>query len=112
MQPCRGELSGFDFKSIESDLRDVLLPSAQLIAIAAIEFSFRGDTSVSGAASRLGQLIPQVELPVAVLDQIWTEVDTEDRLTRVLAQLEDCVAFISSSGGTGVQLGGDTKLSF
>lgn len=102
---------GFNFKAIESDLRDALLPSAQPFAVAAIEFSFRGESAVSGAASRLGQLITQVDLSAAVLDQIWTEIDTEDRLTRVLTQLEDCVAFIASSAGTGVQLSGDTKLS-
>lgn len=111
MEPCRGELVGFDFKSIEADLRDALLPSAQPLAIAVIEFSFQGETTVSGAASRLSQLIPQIDLPAPVLDQIWEEVDTEDRLSRVLMQLDDCVAFIASSSGTGVQLSGDTKLS-
>lgn len=101
---------GFDLKSIESDLRDCLLPSAQPFAVAVIEFTFKGELSRTGAMSILGQKIPQVELPPSILDQIWNEVDTVHRLALLTTQLEDSVAFISSSTGR-TQINGDTKLN-
>jgi hypothetical protein len=107
---CKGELLGFDFASIESDLRDSLLPSAQPFAIAVIEYSFKGELTVTGALSMLGQKIKQEELLPSVLDQLWIEIDTEHRLSLLMTQLEDCVSFISSASGRS-QINGDTKLS-
>ncbi|CAK9251647.1 unnamed protein product [Sphagnum jensenii] len=110
LEVCYGDLQGFDLPSIESDLRDSLLPSAQPFAVAVIEFSYKGELSVTGALSMLGQKIKQEDLVPSLLDQIWREVDTEDRLTMLTSQLEDCVAFISTAGSKS-QISGDTKLT-
>ena len=91
-----GELLGFDFERIESDLRDALMPSLQPIAIAIGEFSFsvsfssnysiiyfyscvsdsstlfvsQGELKETGGLKLVSEKIKQEDLPSSVLDQV------------------------------------------
>jgi hypothetical protein len=38
-----------------------------------------------------------------VLDVIWAEIDTQDHLTMLFAQVEDCIRFLVTIGGTAVK---------
>ena len=59
-----------------------------------MEYIFKGEATITGALSLLGQKLPQEELTSALLDQIWEEIDTEYRLVRLTQQIEDCIVFL------------------
>lgn len=107
----RGELLGFDLQSIELDLRESLLPTAQPLAVAVIEYSFKDEISTTGAMTKFENRIKQEELSKSTVDQIWTEIDTEQRLILMSSLLQDSVTFVSStndkSGMPGIN--GDVK---
>ena len=47
--------------------------------------------------------VRQENLPKSVLEMIWKEIDTQDRLDRVMMIIENCVVSIVSVGGKTVQ---------
>jgi len=45
------------------------------------------------------------------IDQIWGQIDTQQRLLLILNQIDDCIAFITTAGGSNWQSDGDTMLA-
>mmetsp|Transcript_5312 Transcript_5312/g.5426 ORF Transcript_5312/g.5426 Transcript_5312/m.5426 type:complete len:591 (-) Transcript_5312:37-1809(-) len=108
-----GRIEGFQFHKINHDLREVLLATCSPLALHIFQFQYSGEIRKSGGLRGLGSKTKQIPLSVSILNEIWKELDTQHRLTRLLSLLEGCIAFIVSSGGTGTnfQLNeGDTLL--
>jgi hypothetical protein len=110
MRPGHGRVSDFDFGRINSDLREILLATCAPLALHIFQFQYTGEIRKSGGLRGLGSKTKQVPLSGAVLEevrdlriqiphlhQIWREIDTQNRLARLLALLEGCIAFIVSS---------------
>lgn len=83
------------------------------IGVVNIEWSvcLQGELQARGGITTVSDKIKQEELPSSILDQIMTEVDTDDRYTRLMTQLEDCVAFLTFFLSSTSRMNGDTKLS-
>lgn len=73
------------------------------------EYQFKGELAAVSGMMRLTSRIKQKKLAPTVLDQIWSEVDIEHRLVMLTAQLEDCISFLTSAGGS-ASLDGEMKL--
>jgi hypothetical protein len=68
-----GDIMSYDFESIEACLRDALMPSAHLIALAVREFAFKGEQfkiSRASAMTELKKKVKQEHLPSDILDQV------------------------------------------
>lgn len=74
----QGELLGYDYVSIESDLRDLLLPSAQPFGLAHRDFAFKGEIRERAAESTmiamLSNRVRQIKLPDTVFEQVGVTV--------------------------------------
>lgn len=106
-----GDLTGFDYTSIERDLMDTLVPHLCPFEVTVREYQFKGEMGTNNSMFRLSNRIKQKQLPSTTLDQIWVEVDIDHRRSILTSQLEDCVTFLAnSSAASGAELDGETKL--
>jgi len=96
LEYCSGDRLDYDFKKIEEALARSLLDGKIPVKFQVRHFQFRGDVKASGHLSDLHMSIPQRPLPPSVLENIWQEVDTRDRLLNLLRQVEMCISFLGS----------------
>lgn len=97
-----GSLEGFDYARIEQNLYRNLLGTAELINIHVTQFQYAGELLNTGVLRMLQERVHQEPLSVSLLDRIQHEIDTKVRLVRLLSRVEECVAFVVSTGNTGV----------
>ena len=92
-------------------MRDSLLPSAQPLAVAVIEYTFKDEVTITGAMSKFEVKIKQEELAPSIIDQLWTEIDTQQRLTLLTGLIQDVITFISTTNSNAglTSLHGDVK---
>lgn len=96
----QGRLSGFDFARIEAELKKSLLGSAGPIAVHTRQFQYAGELKRTGGLRFLGSRLRQAALSSSMLDQVWAEIDTKNRLVRLMTQLEECISFLLSTGSS------------
>jgi len=106
----KGRISDFDYQRINEDLREQLLATCAPLALHVFQFQYAGEIRKSGGLRGLATRMKQTPLSVATLDEIWKELDTQNRLTRLLALLEGCITFLVASGGSAQQYEGDVLL--
>lgn len=97
-----GSLDGFDYSRIEQSLSRSLLGTAELINVHVTQFQYAGELQNTGVLRMLQERVLQEPLSLSLLERIQREVDTKVRLVRLLTQVEECVAFVVSTGNTGV----------
>ena len=89
-----GDICGYDYASIEAELRVHLLSTMQPLLLATPQYRFRDEVEEAGGLSLLADKIVQEELPEAVIDQLLDEVDLHDRYTQLMRMLDACVSFL------------------
>ncbi|CAE7238243.1 RNF213 [Symbiodinium microadriaticum] len=102
-EPGLGNIQGFDMGRIEFELRETLLAQCSPLALHVLQFQFAGEIRKSGGLRGLAAKTRQEPLPSTIINQIWDEVDTQARLIRLLAVLEECITFVVLAGGATVQ---------
>ena len=102
----------FDFKQIEDAIANGLLASKLLINLCIRHYQYKGDVKRMGHLEGLSSKIQQDTIPPSLREQILSEIDTQERLMRLMQQLEVCIGFIVSVGSDSVHnLSGNTPLS-
>jgi hypothetical protein len=101
LAPGQGASLEYNLRRLQEALSAQLLgQGASPLAISIRHFHYHGEAHAVGLLGALAASIPQAALPVSVLDQIWSEVSTKHRLTRLLALLETVVRFVGSVGSS------------
>jgi hypothetical protein len=100
----------YDFLGIQQSLANMLLSGKTPVKLQVSHYQYRGDVKNQGHLSGLNQRIAQESLPPSILDMIWTEIDTSDRLTKLMAQLEMVISFLVSISIRSVALSAQTSL--
>jgi len=107
-----GGMLDYDLQTIQSSIANGLLAGKRAVNLCIRHYQYRGDIKRMGHLENLPGKIEQEALPQSVLDLICAEVDTQDRLARLMQQLEVCIGFIVSVGVSSVRnLNGRTSLS-
>ena len=105
-----GELV-YELKEIEDSLRFGVLGGKQSTRLHVKYYQFRGDVRTSDQLGALGLRIPQVAVSNQTMQMIFNEVDTHNRITRLLGNLEVIVNFVTRIGGQHVKELGIGKTS-
>jgi hypothetical protein len=107
----RGGLKGYDLLRVEQSLAQTLLATAKPMVLQIIHYQYSGELRRTDRLQKLRDRVAQEELPRSILDTIWVEIDTQNRLRRLLNQIEVCIGFLVSIGGSAVRrIDGATKL--
>jgi hypothetical protein len=106
----QGGIIAFNFDRIQAGLANSLLAGKREIAVSVRHFQFTGEIEAKGSLHKLQDIMPQSEVFSSVLDAVYAEIDTQDRLVALMSQLEDCVNFIASIGHAAKEIDGTTKL--
>jgi hypothetical protein len=102
----------YDFERIEAELANTLLAGKSPIACVIRHFPYAGEVK-GDVMTSLNMRVSQLPLEQTLLDQLWAEVDTQHRLSGLILQLEECIAFLVSVGGDAkstITIDGSTKL--
>jgi hypothetical protein len=95
----QGAFLEYDLPRLEEALSSQLLgQGASPLAISIRHFHYMGEAHAVGLLGALSASVPQSALPVSVLDQVWVEISTRHRLTRLLTLLETIVRFVGNVG--------------
>ena len=86
----------FDFNKIEAALANTLFGGKMPVKIHIRHFQFYGDVKNAGYLASLHLSVPQRPLSHSILETIWTEIDTRDRLIQLMRYVEMCISFIGS----------------
>ena len=106
-----GTSLSFDFKRIEESIAQGILAGKRAAIISVRHYQYAGELQSTGHLQLLQKRVPQSSLTSSVLDVIWQEIDTQERLTLLVTQLEECIRFICAIGGSAVQqIDGHVKL--
>ena len=97
-----GELV-YELKDIEDSLRFGVLGGKQSTRLHVKYYQFRGDVRTSDQLGALRLRIPQVAVSNQTMQMIFNEVDTHNRITRLLGNLEVIVNFVTRIGGQQVK---------
>eukprot|EP00009_Paramoeba_aestuarina_P016333 CAMPEP_0201543780 /NCGR_PEP_ID=MMETSP0161_2-20130828/72793_1 /ASSEMBLY_ACC=CAM_ASM_000251 /TAXON_ID=180227 /ORGANISM="Neoparamoeba aestuarina, Strain SoJaBio B1-5/56/2" /LENGTH=1750 /DNA_ID=CAMNT_0047951613 /DNA_START=65 /DNA_END=5317 /DNA_ORIENTATION=- len=97
-----GELV-YELKEIEDSLRFGVLGGKQSTRLHVKYYQFRGDVRTSDQLGALRLRIPQVAVSNQTMQMIFNEVDTHNRITRLLGNLEVIVNFVTRIGGQQVK---------
>ena len=88
----------YNYHDIEQSLLNTVFASKKPFKLQIRHFQYAGDLKIAGHLSGLNLRIPQVNMPDSVLENILLELDTHDRLRKILSHLEICISFIISIG--------------
>jgi hypothetical protein len=72
LQPGLGRVSEYDFRRINSDLRETLLATCAPLALHIFQYQYAGEIRKSGGLRGLGTKSKQIPLSVAILDEVRT----------------------------------------
>lgn len=101
----------YDWKRIDFELRQRLLPGKEMINLEARQFQFAGEVHSTGQLNKLQKNMKQTSLPNNLLQTICNELDTQSKLPRLLKTLEDCISFLASvSGGAASAMDGSMPI--
>eukprot|EP00339_Tiarina_fusa_P025284 CAMPEP_0117064642 /NCGR_PEP_ID=MMETSP0472-20121206/45158_1 /TAXON_ID=693140 ORGANISM="Tiarina fusus, Strain LIS" /NCGR_SAMPLE_ID=MMETSP0472 /ASSEMBLY_ACC=CAM_ASM_000603 /LENGTH=1533 /DNA_ID=CAMNT_0004784887 /DNA_START=231 /DNA_END=4830 /DNA_ORIENTATION=+ len=102
----------YDFKLIESSLRNGLLSGKRPVNLCISHYQYRGDIHLMGQLTKLKSKLPQdSQLPNHLRENIASEIDTKNHALRLVQILELCIQFIVSVGSSNDQLlNGETQL--
>ena len=107
-----GGMLDYDLKMIQSSIENSFLSGKRAINLCIRHYQYKGDIKRMGYLEILPSKIKQESLPQHILDSICCEIDTHDRLTRLMQQLEVCIGFIASVGSSSTNhLNGNALLS-
>ena len=93
----------FKFREIENQLRFGVLGGKQSLRLYVKTYQYRGEIQGSEGVKALKSRIPQVEVKEAILQLICGEIDTKNRIIRLMSFLEMIIRFITTVGGSGVK---------
>ena len=94
-----GTRLSFDFSRVQNALANTVFAGKRPVVVTVRHFAYAGELRGTGRMSALQMKVPQDMVAASVVSAIWAEIDTQDRLTQAMAQLEDCVTFLVSIGG-------------
>jgi hypothetical protein len=103
----------YDYKQIEEHLRIGVLGGKPSVRLHIRHFQYQGDVRSSGQVGGLKNRVKQQKLSESIMQVICSEIDTKNRIVRLLSFLEVIVSFLTSVGGQKVvgQMGiGNTLL--
>mmetsp|Transcript_31144 Transcript_31144/g.48161 ORF Transcript_31144/g.48161 Transcript_31144/m.48161 type:complete len:927 (+) Transcript_31144:47-2827(+) len=107
----KGMYLDYDFEKIEAALANSLVGGKMPVKLQIRHFQYYGDVKNAGHLSELHIRVPQKPLTPSVLEAIWQEVDTRDRLMKLMRQIEMCISFIGSVGSSSqTEINGQTFL--
>ena len=106
-----GGLLDYDFEKIEYSIANGLLAGKMPINLCIRHFQYRGDIKRMGHLEGLTAKIKQEPLSISTKETIIAEIDTQERLMRLMQQIEVCIGFIVSVGSDHTQISGTTSLS-
>jgi len=92
------------YARIEATIANRLFSGKSHVLIHIPQYPYTGQLKKPGRFSSLSSRIPQEGLPASISERISEEINTQHRLTRLLAIIEDCVAFLVSIGAVEVIL--------
>jgi len=90
----------YDFDKIEATLANSLIGGKMPVKLQIRHFQFRGDVKNAGHLSELHLRVPQKPLTPSILESIWQDIDTRDKLMKLMRQVEMCISFIGSIGSS------------
>ena len=106
-----GHVLDFDLGKIEAAVAETVLGDKGPIYVAIRNYSYAGEMNKAGRMAKLPSRIPQEPLPPSIIKTIRAEVDTQARLSWLMAQLEGCLNFVLNVGGAAVKaIDGDVML--
>lgn len=101
----------YDFQRIEEALANEILAGKSPINLNIRHFQYTGDLKKTGRLSSLRVKIAQESLGSSLQESIWNEIDTQERLSKLMGQLEICINFLVGVGGSSVKdINGRTSL--
>ena len=89
----------YDYKQIEEHLRTGVLGGKQSVRLHIRHFQYQGDVRSSGQVGGLKNRVKQQKLSESIMQVICSEIDTKNRIVRLLSFLEVIVGFLTSVGG-------------
>ena len=89
----------YDYNRIEEYLRIGVLGGKQSVRLHIRHFQFQGDVRSSGQVGGLKNRVKQQKLSESIMQVICGEIDTKNRIVRLLSFLEIIVGFLTSVGG-------------
>ena len=92
----------YDYERIEEHLRVGVLGGKQSVRLHIRHFQFQGDVRSSGQVGGLKNRVKQQKLSESIMQLICSEIDTKNRIVRLLSFLEIIVGFLTSVGGQNV----------
>ena len=100
----------YDFGAVERALgSSALLAGKTPVAVHVRNFPYVGELGATGVLTALEAKIPQEELPAAILQSAFDEIDTEYQLSRLTGHLESAARFLAAApkaghrGGPGLE---------
>jgi len=112
LQYGEGGMLDYDLQMIQSAIANGLLAGKRPVNLCIRHYQYRGDIKRMGHLENLSSKIAQEPLSQTVLDTICAEVDTQERLVRLMQQLEVAIGFIVSVGSSSTRnLNGNTTLT-
>jgi hypothetical protein len=75
---------------------ETLLDAITPITIRILQYQYAGETEDWAAFKTRYR---KSYLPLSILESIWTEIDTRHRLVRLVALLDDAIAFVVAAAG-------------
>lgn len=93
----------FDFAQLQAGVHAVLVEGRQSVRLNIAHYQYRGGLRTNGALSRLRQRVPQESINPSILQLIFAEMDTQNRVTTLLSRLEMVISFLATVGGEGVR---------
>jgi hypothetical protein len=88
----------FDFESIEAALINGIIAGKIPLVTQIHHFSYRGDIQKSGRLQNLCNKVHQININSGTQQTILSEIDTLDKFTKLMSQLEVSINFLASFG--------------
>jgi hypothetical protein len=104
-----GTLLNYDFKNIQDFINNTIFVIKKPVLISVRQFQYKGELNQSNKMQIYQSKIAQISITEVILDKIWSEIDTQDRLNVIVRQIEECVNFINNIG-TALIIDKNTKL--
>ena len=94
----------FDLAQLERSLCSTVLRGKTPIMVSVRQYQYAemAQSRLSNLAL-LKQRVPQEELALSLLEALKAEIETGHQLSRLLAHLDSCIAFLVAVGGSGVR---------
>ena len=105
-----GSSLDYELQKIEDAIANGILAGKTYVNLFITHFQYKGDIKRMGHLESLSSKIPQELLPTSVMETISAEIDTLEKLNKLMQRIELCISLIVAVGSQNTQISGDSSL--